>query len=170
MISVSFAKAAVVLGLAAATGFSPPATALDISTGSPVARQTAQLQDAIVEYSGQDGDVSALNQAIRTMSAGKPLFVMYFATWCQPCTDMAGDFKSLAGSRPGNFQVLKVDIDRYPELSSAAGVRGTPSVDVFLNSQKANPRLPGRMPIQMLNSILNRLAPARAPAPHGQYL
>lgn len=122
----------------------------------------------IVNYKGADGDVAALNDKIREMSKGRPLFVMYFAEWCGFCRSMTADFLAMDKEMPGTFGVLRVDVDLYPGLVDAVGgIRGTPETDVFLDGKLAHKRIPGRAFKNVLVDIVQKLSPAPGAAPVG---
>lgn len=64
-------------------------------------------------------------------SAGVPVVVDFYADWCGPCKVTAPMLDELAHRRAGRVLVLKVDTDRWPELSRQHGVRGIPTLLAF---------------------------------------
>lgn len=64
-------------------------------------------------------------------SAGVPVLVDFYADWCGPCKVVAPVLDELAQRRQGDLLVLKVDSDRWPELTRQHGVRGIPTLLVF---------------------------------------
>lgn len=133
--------------------------------GSPqnnVVTDVSSNNGVILHYDGT-GDSADLSRSIESLSRGKPLFVMYYATWCGPCKTMTRNFETLVAGRNGGFTVLKVDVDRFPGLANAAGIRATPTTRVFLDGNEAASRIFGPSSVEALDGILQRLQPQRRP-------
>lgn len=64
-------------------------------------------------------------------AADVPVVVDFYADWCGPCKVTAPILDDLAQRHQGKLLVLKVDTDRWPELSRQHGVRGIPTLLVF---------------------------------------
>lgn len=64
-------------------------------------------------------------------SAGVPVLVDFYADWCGPCRIVAPVLDELALRHQGELLVLKVDSDRFPELTRQHGVRGIPTLLLF---------------------------------------
>lgn len=65
------------------------------------------------------------------LDASVPVLVDFWAEWCQPCKAMVPVLESVAAKYEGRLNVVKVDIDAYPELGVKYGVRGLPTLMVF---------------------------------------
>jgi thioredoxin 2 len=61
-----------------------------------------------------------------TREARVPVFVDFWAAWCQPCRMAAPLVSQIAADYAGRAIVLKVDTERYPELAARFDVRGIP--------------------------------------------
>jgi thioredoxin 1 len=70
----------------------------------------------IKEYDGS----KPLEEIIEDRS--EPLVVDFFATWCGPCVKMSRVLEDV------ETDVLKVDIDEYPEAAQAYNVRSIPTL------------------------------------------
>jgi len=57
-------------------------------------------------------DVTALQQRVAG-SAGHPLLVVFWATWCQPCVAEMPDMVALDKESPGGLRVLAVSLDAF---------------------------------------------------------
>merc|ERR1719491_654244 len=55
-----------------------------------------------------------------------PLLVDVYATWCGPCQMMAPQLEMAAMELGGDARVVKMDSDKYPELSGRLRVQGLP--------------------------------------------
>jgi len=53
--------------------------------------------------------------------------VDFYADWCGPCRAMAPTLDKFAASRD-DVSVVKVNIDKHPELASEYGVRSIPTL------------------------------------------
>jgi thioredoxin 2 len=59
------------------------------------------------------------------------VLVDFWAAWCGPCKMAAPEIAQTAREMAGKAVVLKVDTERYPELSARFNIRGIPYFAVF---------------------------------------
>jgi thioredoxin 1 len=59
-----------------------------------------------------------------------PVLVDFYADWCGPCRRLAPALEQLARQRP-DAKIVKVDIDKSPELAARYRVESIPTVMVF---------------------------------------
>ncbi|XP_017009012.1 thioredoxin-1 [Drosophila takahashii] len=72
----------------------------------------------------------------RIEAADDKLIVLdFYAQWCGPCKDMESTVKSLARKYSSKAVVLKIDVDKFEELTERYKVRSMPTF-VFLKNNR----------------------------------
>ncbi len=64
-------------------------------------------------------------------SHNKPVLVDFWAEWCGPCRVLGPIIERLAAKNNGEWSLVKVNSDEYPEVSAQYGVRSIPNVKLF---------------------------------------
>lgn len=64
------------------------------------------------------------------------VLVEFFATWCGHCARMAPVVEQVKELLAGKAQVVQVDIDKYPDAASEAGVDATPTFILFKDGEE----------------------------------
>ena len=83
----------------------------------------------------------------------KPVLVDFFAEWCGPCKAMAPELKKFADAHKEAVRVLKVDIDKNPEVSQQLNIQGVPTLILFKKG-KILWRQSGAITAQQLSSVI----------------
>lgn len=91
-------------------------------------------------------------------SAETPVFVDFWASWCEPCKVLKPMLEKLADEYGGRFLLAKVDADQNPELAQHFGVRSIPSVKVLFRGQLVD-EFNGALPESELRAFIDRLVP-----------
>jgi len=79
--------------------------------------------------------LSDANFQQQVLDASQPAMVDFFATWCEPCQQMAPTVEQLAADFRGRAMVGKVDVDRNPATANKYNIRGIPTFLFFKNGQ-----------------------------------
>lgn len=72
--------------------------------------------------------IKYLNGNFNEEIANKRILVDFYAEWCGPCKmqgEVLKDFQTL--------DVLKVDVDKYPNIAKAYGIMSIPTIMLFEN-------------------------------------
>lgn len=64
------------------------------------------------------------------------VLVEFFATWCGHCAHMAPIVDQIKLLVAGKAQVVQIDIDKYQDAASEAGVDATPTFILFKDGQE----------------------------------
>ncbi len=68
------------------------------------------------------------------LNASGTVLVDFFATWCGPCKMLSPVLERVA-DKHSDIKVVKVDVDKAPDLASRYGVMGVPTMIVFKDGQ-----------------------------------
>ncbi len=64
-----------------------------------------------------------------------PVLVDFFAEWCGPCKTQSPILVDVARELNGKIKVIKIDVDKNPEIAARYQVRGVPTLALFKNGQ-----------------------------------
>jgi thioredoxin 1 len=99
--------------------------------------------------------INNLEEFNEAVASGKVL-VDFFANWCGPCKMLAPVLDEL--EEEGSLEetlVIKVDVDKAPEIAGKFGIQSIPTLMLFKDGQLVNHAL-GFMPKPMLVKFINK--------------
>lgn len=93
----------------------------------------------------------------RTMLAEKKTFLAdFYATWCGPCKMLSYVLEDIDKLMGGRIDIVKIDIDKEPELTEAMDITIIPGLFFIKNGEIAS-RYSGFLPKERLQARLEKL-------------
>ena len=71
------------------------------------------------------------------LKSTEPVVVDFFAEWCGPCKAMAPALDQVAREMKGKVKVVKLDVDRNPNVTMKYGIRAMPTLMIFKGGKVA---------------------------------
>ena len=68
------------------------------------------------------------------------VLVDFFATWCGPCKMIGPNIEKLAEEN-ADAPVIKIDVDKHPEIAAVYGVQTIPTLIAFKKGQIVNQKI-----------------------------
>lgn len=92
--------------------------------------------------------------------ASLPVLVDMWATWCGPCRTVSPALEQLAAERAGDLKLVKIDVDKAPQLAQRFSVRAVPTLMIF-DHGKMLARQAGAAPVATLRTWLDQTLSGR---------
>jgi putative thioredoxin len=89
-------------------------------------------------------------------SRKQPVLVDFWAPWCGPCKQLTPVLEKAVRAAKGKVKLVKMDIDKNPEIPGQMGIQSIPAVIAFADGQPADGFL-GALPEGQVVAFLERL-------------
>lgn len=88
------------------------------------------------------------------VNSNVPVLIDFHAEWCQPCKMQAPMLKDFAVQMGEKVKVIKIDVDKNPEIAQRFQIQGVPTLALFKNGNLVW-RQSGVVPVQQLTQVVN---------------
>jgi putative thioredoxin len=89
-------------------------------------------------------------------SKHQPVLVDFWAPWCGPCKQLTPILEKAVKAAKGKVKLVKMDIDKHPEIPGQMGIQSIPAVIAFSNGQPVDGFM-GALPESQVVAFLERL-------------
>ena len=96
-----------------------------------------------------------MNTFQQLINDDKPLLVDFFAEWCGPCKVQTPILKQAKDTLGDQVRIIKIDVDKNPEVAQHFHVQGVPTLILFKKGQ-IKWRQSGVVPANTLIQLINQ--------------
>ncbi|MBP0580772.1 thioredoxin [Labrys sp. LIt4] len=90
-------------------------------------------------------------------SMKQPVLVDFWAEWCGPCKQLGPMLEKAVLAAKGKVKLVKMDIDKHPQIAGQLGVQSIPAVFAFSKGQPVDGFM-GAIPESQIKEFISRIA------------
>lgn len=90
-------------------------------------------------------------------SMKQPVLVDFWAEWCGPCKQLGPILEKAVLAAKGKVKLVKMDIDKHPQIAGQLGVQSIPAVFAFSKGQPVDGFM-GAIPESQIKEFITRIA------------
>lgn len=91
------------------------------------------------------------------INSSTPTLVDFYADWCGPCKMMKPILEELKSAVGEKAKIIKIDVDKNPQVASAYKIQGVPTLIIFKEGQ-IKWRQSGVVSAQNLQQLINQFS------------
>lgn len=91
------------------------------------------------------------------INSSTPTLVDFYADWCGPCKMMKPILEELKSAVGEKAKIIKIDVDKNPQVASAYKIQGVPTLIIFKEGQ-IKWRQSGLESAQNLQQLINQFS------------
>ncbi|MDI1228482.1 MAG: tetratricopeptide repeat protein [bacterium] len=104
----------------------------------------------------RDADPGNFEEAVIAASMKNPVVVDFWAPWCGPCKQMTPVIEKVVTEQAGAVTLVKINVEKYPELGELFRVQSVPMVYAFYQGQPVD-GFTGSKPEKDLRVFIDKL-------------
>jgi putative thioredoxin len=105
----------------------------------------------------KDSDALAFSRDVVQASMETPVIVDLWAPWCGPCKQLGPIIEKVVREARGAVRLVRIDIDKNPELASQLRIQSIPAVYAFFQGRPVDGFV-GALPESQIKSFVKRLS------------
>lgn len=105
----------------------------------------------------KDSDTKNFMVDVVEASKSVPVLVDFWAPWCGPCKTLGPILEKLTREGNGKIKLVKVDIDKSPEVASQLRVQSIPAVFAFVDGRPVDGFM-GALPESQVKQFISKLS------------
>ena len=121
---------------------------IDLQMGTPPKKPAAGFI--------KDTDELRFEQDVLVASMSHPVIVDFWAPWCVPCKQLMPVLEKVVGEADGQVLMVKVNIDKNPELAQALRIQSVPTVYAFFQGKPVD-GFAGARPESEIRALVEKL-------------
>lgn len=137
---------------------------LYIPGATPAAQPTGSNGDLIVETTTE-----RFKEDVIDASMSVPVLVDFWAPWCGPCKQLTPTLEKAVKAAKGRVKLVKMNIDKHPQIAGQLNVQSIPTVFVFAGGQPIDGFM-GAVPESQINALIDKVAGAAQPSSEDEAL